>query len=422
MELLAKAKELLSFETTSQSGTKAFGEVLKKLYPDFLWKATKDESGCALHYFETNENSNKIDLLIYGNVDTVNSSSLSLWTETECDPLNITFKKNKLYGLGASHEKISLVPVLNALEKTKTKINAVFVAGYGREMNMIGAKRTISEVVQKRSVEKIIVLQPTESNFLNKSLGRTKIEVFFPFSDEEKKLKEEHDLRENIFSQSKIFNKKGEESLNEDVIFKALKSFSLLPSGTLLLDFSGGTGTITEAQSVYFEIDAAPTLEVSMISRLEGLSKTLNKVNIALLDKFKLLKPSKALHLGKASTTTEGVFFYGYNLIPPGVSVADLNSWFNEFSNQVENFGGQVRVRDNKKPFQNEKSVTKETGSLQVTEATVFSRYYSDIQIFGAGKEGLQHKPNELVSLNQLKDSEERFDGFLNKFNSKEDL
>ena len=413
MDLLAKTKTLLSFETSAQRGTKDFGEVLKKAFPEYDWHSTKEESGCALHYFETGSKESiteEVDLFIYVNADTNNASSLSLWKETDCDPLNITFKTDSVYGLGANHEKVSIIPVLNTIKKLENKGKIIFVAGYGREMNMIGAKRAISEILDKRPVKNTLVLHPTESKLLKSSVGRTKIEVFFPFTDEEIRLKDDHDLRENIFSQSKIFNKKEESSLNEDVIFKALQSFSLLPIGTLLLDFSGGTGTITEAQSVYFEIDAAPSLEKSMISRLESFSKILNRVNKTLLDKFTPERPSKALHIGKAMTTTEGVFFYGYNLIPAGVSTSDLSSWFKMFSDEVEKQEGFVRVRDNKKPFNSKEIDAKnEPGALQVTEATIFSRYYSNICIFGVGKEGLYQKPNEHVELSELRAAEENF-------------
>jgi hypothetical protein len=421
MDLLAQVKTILSFETSSQRGTKDFGGVLRRSFPQYDWRSTKEESGSALHYFnirsEDASRPDEIDLFIYANVDTNNPSSLSVWKETDCDPLNITFKKDHVYGLGASHEKISIVPVLNALSKSSYNGNVLFVAGYGREMNMIGAKRTISEIIDKRSVGQTLVLHPTESKFLKSSVGRTKIEVFFPFTEEERRLKDDHDLRENIFSQSKIFNKKDDQSskhqnLSEDVIFKALKSFSLLPAGTLLLDFSGGSGTITEAQSVYFEIDAAPTLERSMISRLENFASILNEVDKTLLDKFSPIKPSKALHIGKATTTTEGVFFYGFNLIPAGVSVNDLNSWFKKFSDEVEKQEGFVRIRDNKKPFDENVGVLK-GGALQVTEATVFSRYFSDISIFGVGQEGRSQKPNERVSMSELREAEEKFTDFL---------
>ena len=421
MDLLSQAKAILSFETSAQRGTKDFGDVLVNAFPQFDWQSTKDESDCALHYFELKGKSDSadIDLLVYVNVDTNNPSSLPLWSETDFDPLNITFKKNTIYGLGASHEKVSLIPVLNSISKNDFSGNLLFVAGYGRELNMIGAKRSVSEILDKRDVKQIVVLHPTESKLLKSSVGRTKIEVFFPFTEEEKQLKDDHDLRENIFSQSKIFNKKDDPILDEDVIFKALHSFSLLPTGTLLLDFSGGTGTITEAQSVYFEIDAAPTLEKSMIGRLESFASILKKVNKTLLEKFKPLKPGKALHLGKAATTTEGVFFYGYNLIPAGVSVGDLNSWFKLFSDEVEKQEGFVRIRDNKKPFSAESIGNDEVGALQVTEATVFSRYYSNISIFGAGQEGLYQKPNEKVSIPQLEEAERSFSSYIKKLESR---
>ncbi len=425
MDLLAQVKKLLSVETSLQFGTKNFGQTLKEIFPDFEWSSTNDESGCALHFFETNttDSTKPVDLLIYLNVDTNNLSSLALWTETDCDPLNVTLKKDRIYGLGACHEKASLIPVLNALKEVNTSKNILFVAGYGREMNMIGAKRTVAELVRgsstnkvnKREVKQTLVLHPTESKFLTSSVGRTKIEVFFPFSDQEKKLKDEHDLKENIFSQSKIFNKNDRNSLDEDVIFKALRSFSLLPTGTLLLDFSGGTGTITEAQSVYFEIDVAPTLENSMVSRLDCFSKILNIVNAALLEKFRFKKPAKALHIGKASATTEGVYFYGYNLIPPFVSVSELNSWFKKFSDEVESQGGVVKVRDTKKPYCKKMTEKNDPGALEVTEATIFSRYFSDVCIFGVGKEGLSQRPNESLSLSELTESKKLLIDFLKK-------
>ena len=413
MVQLAKLKKLLAVETSLQSGTFHYQGVLKSTFPNFKWKNTNDESGRALHYFETKEEAESIDFLIYVNLDTSNPSSLSLWTETDFDPLNITLKKGRLFGLGASHEKASVTPVLSAISNLKSdKKYIVFVGGYGRELNMIGAKRCVAEIIKKRAVQKVVVIHPTNNRPSFSSSGRTKIEVFFPFSDEEKKERDRHDLRENISSQSKIINKFQGESLKDDVIFKALEPCANLPSGTLLLDFSGGTNTITEAQSVYFEIDSSPLLEDSMVSRISEFSKTLEELNLELINKFSKRVPPKALHIGKAVTTTEGVSFYGYNLIPSLVSPSELNAWFRRFESTIKKNQGVIRIRDTKKSFaakQIDSNIKGTTDCLKVTEATIFSRYFEDVRIFGVGEEGLSQKPNEYLIMDELVVTEDYF-------------
>ena len=418
MNQLAQVKELLAVETSSQTGTLHYRNVLNKTFPQFNWKSTEEESGRALHYFETQEQCPSVDFLVYVNLDTHNPSSLSLWTETDFDPLNITLKKGRVFGLGASHEKASLTPLLSAISKFPNhKKNIVFVGGYGRELNMIGAKRCISEIVKKRSVEKVVVVHPTNNQPSFSSSGRTKLEVFFPFSEEEKEERDQHDLRENISSQSKVINKNEGDRLVDDVIFKALKSCSNLPSGTLLLDFSGGTNTITEAQSVYFEIDSSPLLENSMVSKMSDFSDTLEELNLELINKFSKKVPPKALHIGKVVTTTEGVSFYGYNLIPSLVSPSELNAWFKRFDSIIKKNDGTIRIRDTKKSFVSnigDKSLIEVTDCLKVTEATVFSRYFDDVRIFGVGEEGLSQKPNEYVVIDELTAAENYFLEFFN--------
>lgn len=418
MTPLTQVRELLSAETSSHAGTLHYGKLLKKIFSEFDWRITSEESGNALHYFETQAESLNIDYLVYINLDTNNPSGLSLWTETDFDPLNITLKKGRVYGLGASHEKASLVPVLSAILKLKAlKKNIVFVGGYGRELNMIGAKRCISEIVQKRPVKKVLVVHPTGNLPSFSSSGRTKLEVFFPFSEEEKNERDQHDLRENISSQSKVINKNEGDRLVDDVIFKALKSCSQLPSGTLLLDFSGGTNTITEAQSVYFEIDSSPLLENSMVSKMSDFSETLEQLNFELINKFSKKVPPKALHIGKVVTTSEGVSFYGYNLIPSLVSSSELNVWFKRFDSIIKKNKGTIRIRDTKKSFVSKvdyKALAEVADCLKVTEATVFSRYFDDVRIFGVGAEGLSQKPNEYLVMNDLDAAENYFLDFFN--------
>lgn len=404
-EALKLSKQALACESSQRSGNESLSTFLKTHFSVFPWQSLKLDSQY-LHYFDwkKNKNSEDIDLLFYINGDTNNPSHLSLWNESHFDPLNPTLKQGKLIGLGAAHEKASLVPSLMALKKSlkKENLNIFFAIGYGKEDGMLGAKRLHSELLKTRKVKKMCVAFPTESKPVFHSVGRTKMEVFFPFSEKEKQARENHNTQENTLSQSKIYNHRGGERLEDNVIFKALEACSLLPGGTLLLDMSAGRNTITEAESLYLEVDFSPNIKDSMVSRLEKISEVLLDLNQKLLQLFSTERPRRALHLGKCTVTSEGLSLYGLNLIPPKASVEELKDFYELFHSEVEKAGGLLRIRDSKKPFSNSNFSQEETVCLNVTEASYFSRYYNDIVILGLGKEGLAKQANEFLSLDEL--------------------
>jgi len=404
--LLNTSRAVLSAETSERSGSADFIKVLQNNFSKLKWQALNVHGENTVFYVESNPEKAIVDLVVYTNIDTANPSHLSLWTQTDFDPLAVTLNKGSLFGLGASHEKIAIVPQCLALEKVldlDLDLNIVLAAGFGRESKMRGAKRFLSEFLKDRKVKKVCVTSPTQSKFFLGSAGRLKTKVFFPFSKKEKELRAAHDLKENISSQSKIYSFLGGESLESNTIHKVIQSCKKLPIGTLILDLDGGSSTVTNPETTYFEVDFEVPFANSMISKFENFGELLLKLDQDLQKKFGSCKPAKALHIGRAFDSEEGVTFFGYNLIPAGTTKADLEKWFTQFKNAVETVGGQVMITDAKTPYINTCVAIENTKTcLDVTEASVFEKICKDIVIFGPGLMGASKQPNESVLLSEL--------------------
>jgi hypothetical protein len=410
-EILELSRSILGAESSERSGTEMLGAVLKRTFQSFPWKETQSHGGSSVFYFETMEQSDHIDLLCYVNADTTNPSQLSLWTETDFDPLAITFKKGRVYGLGAAHEKMTLVPlclsIQNKIEELKDAgLNIMVAVGYGREAKMRGARRLMTEVIQNKKVSKVCVAHPTQSETLYGSAGRLKTKVFYPFSEDEKKVRSQHDLRENISSQSKVYSYNGDETLKGNTIFQMIESCSHLPSGAVLLDLEGGLSHISQPETTYFELDLTTPFEGSMILKFANFSEILMKLDQELTERFNSREIKKSLHIGKVSDSEEGVTFLGYNLIPAFTKQNDLDAWFEQFQKAVLEVGGELTIVDAKGPYINPKyNEAASKNCLNVTEASVFSKHCEDIIILGPGIDGMAKKPNESISIEALKRS-----------------
>ncbi len=411
--LLTVCRKALAIESSRVVGNKLIGEFLKETFSDFKWSEVTVHGGNSLFYTETNPQKNKIDILCYSNLDTGTPGHLSLWDETEFDPLNPVVKKGKLFGLGASNVKLSIFPQLKALIDTSKESlsdkNIVIVGGFGRESNMRGAKRALRDLVKKREVDRLFVSHPTGSCLSRGSIGRLKMRVFFPFTEDEKNYRKEHDLKENNLSQSRIFSSEDASAINANSIYKLIESTQLLPEGTLVLDLEGGTSYTTEPESTFFEIDFEPKLKQSVVQKLKKFSDLILKINDGLLDGFVNKDLKRAIHIGRCMDNEEGLTFYGYCLFPSNIETPQLDEWLNEFKKNVEEVGGEVKVMDlqapvllnNSSDFLNQKYVN-DLISLNSTEASFFAHHFPNVYIFGPGDEDLSKKPNENVDLHDL--------------------
>lgn len=406
--VLDLSQKILGVESSERSGTVLFGKTLQEAFPQLKWESLPVHSESTVYYTETQPGRKEIDLVCYVNADTANPSQLSLWTETDFDPLAVTVKKGRVYGLGAAHEKISIVPQGLALtsileDKYFANKNILFAVGYGRETKMRGARRLLSEVLSDRVIHKVCVAHPTENKISYGSAGRLKTKVFFRFSEKEKALRLEHDLKENISSQSKVYSYVGGGALKSNTIFQMIESCKYLPKGTVILDLDGGSATVTEPETTYFELDLLPPFANSMVLKFENFGEQLIELDADLLSRFQTTELKRAIHIGRCFDSDEGVTFFGFNLIPAYTSKADLDVWFDEFRSAVETVGGEVMITDARASYINQaRSAKGDRYCLNVTEAGLFSKVCNDIVILGPGKEGLAKKPNESISIEEL--------------------
>lgn len=418
--LLDSCQKILGSESNLRVGMTFFSDALKKTFPSLKWAALEVRNGLTAYYHESLPSKKEVDLLIYANVETTNPSQISLWSETDHDPLSITFKSGKIFGLGAEQEKVTFVSQVYAYSQIEElyaakDINVLLVASYGRESKMQGAKRIMREVVKGRKIKKILLAHPTENKIKFGSSGRVKTKVFFPFCAQEKKLRKEHDLRENISSQSRIFSFPQGEELSENTIFKMIQDCKNFPSGTILLDLDGGSSSLSEPESTYFEVDFEAPFENSLVSKLSGFGDFLLDINKQLLDMYPSAEVKRAIHIGRCYDTEEGILFFGYNRIPATISLSKLDEWFKVFKTTIAKAGGEIDLIDARSPYMPDKNQDADF-TVNITEASYFSKFCKDIAICGAGKEKPSRQANESITLSEVRESCEVYFSLLKEY------
>ncbi len=426
IELCRKA---LSIDSSIVNGTSDFTEYLVQLSKSMsLQSAVKNYLFRDLDFqnilISNTNNYSEIKYLFVNPLDTEAPGPFRSWTLTDQDPFDITIKDGRIYGLGANCGKLHNVLLLKALsEISDAKKNKFALLGtYGREVRAHGALRFLKE--KGIAPMNLIVGFPTSNQVVHAQAGRIRMRINFPFTDEEKELKSNHDEQEHSSSESQYFHSKPEENDLEEArdfgtnnaIVEALHFIVNLPDQLLVLDFAGGKDLYSDPRSCLFEFDLANGQNIQMGTKLKYFFKFMSELTSEFKKytnvEFSPIHPM--LHLGRVVCDLEGIEFWGECIFPPGIPEVVSEAWINKLREEINSIGGSSKLLSQRWPyvyngskfFINELLQFNETAMAQslsyTSEADLFHLVGFKSLIYGPGDFTQMFKPNESVSLKSL--------------------
>jgi acetylornithine deacetylase/succinyl-diaminopimelate desuccinylase-like protein len=445
LSFVEKCRRLISLETTPSHGNKEAVEYLGELCKD---------SGFHVEYqrefLDGLEQCNLIarpeaqlpekELLLQTHIDTTEPGHFSLWTRTQSNPFNASIYNDLMVGLGVAESKLDFLCKLEAAKRfvgKPLKRPFVLVATYGAQRGMAGAIKLVRK--KKINAKWALIGSPTNLQMTVAGQGLAVIEVFVPFSEEEKEYRHRHDVQESSSSQSRMFTGKAAHSSKpapgSNAIMKMLGYLAQLPNEIAVMDLDGGISYNTVPSNAVLEIDAMAGFKDPIAPKLSSLFTALQTVENKLLD-FKDARfdpPHPTMNLGTIRTTEDGVVLSGSCRLPPTVTDQVYESWMTILKTTCDSMGATFRVRDYRKGFETNPeselvkaaSVTLQTLQLSAspqffsdaTEASVFSRWGTECIVWGPGQSvGNSHAPNESIKLQDLDVAVDFYRRFLERF------
>lgn len=377
------------------------------------------------------------EFVLETHLDTPDPGAYALWAKTDHNPFGAsiypTEEGDVIYGLGSADVKLDFLCKLYALSEASRvnrvwRVPPVLVGTYGEELGMAGAVR----LIRKKKVRPLAILvgEPTELRPVIAGKGFASVEIEIPFSDAEKKFREDHLLGESVLTQSRLFSGKAAHSsapqYGESAIEKMLDSLERLPAGIAVIEIEGGVNFNTVASQAVLEIDSASELSGDELKHL--MAQKLVRVRAAIRrvqDRFRLFPDADfvprepTLNIGMIRTFEDHVKLSGCVRLPPTVSQEEYESWMRILREACAAEGAGFRIGDYKAPFrldpgssllQVAEGALAEMGinaprSTQAVanEANVFAKFGIETLVWGPGQGvGNSHTPSECVKISDL--------------------
>lgn len=431
MSFVDKCRQLIALDSTPSRGNKEAAFFLGKLC---------EEAGLYVDYQHESldglEQSNLIarpekeipeqELLLQTHIDTVEPGHFSLWTRTQSNPFNASIYNDLMFGLGVAESKLDFLCKLEAarfLSGKALKRPFVLAATYGSQRGMAGAIKLVRK--KKIRAKWALVGSPTQMELIIAAQGLAVIELFVPFSEEEKEYRRRHDMQESSSSQSRMFSGRAAHSQKPDqgdnAIMKMLAYLEQLPAGIAVMDLDGGTNYNSVPASAVLEIDVMGGFQDPIVPKFSNIHGALLKVQ-SQLEQFRddrFDPPHPTMNLGTIRTNEDGVTMSGSCRLPPTVTDQTYEQWMQILQQTCESNGATFRVRDYRKGFevsphselvQTAAETLTQLGLKSVpgafagaTEASVFGRLGVECVVWGPGQSvGNSHAPNESIKMRDL--------------------
>lgn len=387
------------------------------------------------------ENRPDSEFLLQTHLDTVDPGPFSLWTLNDSNPFDAHIIDGKIYGLGTADVKLDFLCKLEAIasfgKDRSWKLPPVLVGTFGEETGMHGALKLIRK--NKISAKMAVIGEASDLKIISSGKGFASVEIDIPFSDEEKKYREDHNLRESTATQSKIFRGKTVHSsvphLGDSAILKLLNHILMLPESINVMEIDGGNNTNSVAAHAYLEIDMVTSLQDSLLKKISNVYNSILKLE----DDFKkyidesFVPSIPTLNIGMIRTTENGVQMFGTCRIPPSVDHEVYENWMKYLGEVCNANHAHFKVVDYKKPYRTDDDTMLVRGCLQelkdmglsdhtitqssTNEASIFTRLGIDCVCFGPGKrEDNMHTPQEHVALEDLNKATEFYKRIIERF------
>lgn len=442
MSFVDKCRQLIALDSTPSRGNKEAASFLGKLC---------EEAGLYVEYQHESldglEQSNLIarpekdipeeEVLLETHIDTVEPGHFSLWTRTQSNPFNASIYNDLMYGLGVAESKLDFLCKLEAarlfvgkarsgagpISGKRMKRPFVLAATYGSQRGMAGAIKLVRK--KKIRAKWALIGSPTNLELITAGQGLAVIELFIPFSEEEKEYRRRHDMQESSSSQSRMFSGKPahsqKPSQGDNAIMKMLAYLEQLPAGIAVMDLDGGLNHNSVPGSSVLEIDVMGGFKDPIVPKLSQIHAALLKVQ-SQLEQFRddrFDPPHPTMNLGTIRTTEDGVTLQGSCRVPPTVTDQAYEQWMRILQQACQANGATFRVRDYRKGFE----VSSDSDLVRVasetltqiglkptpgafagaTEASVFHRLGVECVVWGPGLSvGNSHAPNECIKMRDL--------------------
>ncbi|MGZ3774187.1 MAG: M20/M25/M40 family metallo-hydrolase [Pseudobdellovibrionaceae bacterium] len=367
------------------------------------------------------------EFLLQTHLDTVDPGPFPLWTETGANPFDAHIIEGKIHGLGVADVKLDFLCKLEALasfgDNREWRLPPVLVGTFGEESGMQGALKLIRK--NKISAKMALIGEPSNLQLINSAKGFASVEIRVPFSEDEMRYRQEHNLRESTSTQSKLFHGKAAHSstphLGESAIAKMMESLMMLPDSVNIMEIDGGNNFNTVPSHAFLEIDMVSIIKNPISKKIANIYRAVKVLEAEFLN-FKdndFYPATPTLNIGLIRTNEDDIQISGTCRIPPLITHEIYEGWMDRLRHVCEENEATFRVIDYKKPFRTEVNSILVKGCLDelrtmglsdepisqasTNEASIFSRIGIDCVCFGPGKrEGNVHTPNEHVALTDL--------------------
>jgi succinyl-diaminopimelate desuccinylase len=379
------------------------------------------------------------EFMLLTHLDTADPGGYGLWTKTGANPFNASIYLDTVYGLGAASAKLDFLCKLQAVSELKGatwRLPFVLVGTFGEEIGMQGAIKLVRK--KKVNAKMALVGEPTELRLSHAGKGFAGVEIDIPFSEEEMKFREQHDLGDGATSQSRVFVGRAAHSsvpqMGESAITKLFEYLTRLPQGLAVMEIEGGISYNTVPSHAVLEIDMVGDLENSMAGRLTRINQAIADVE----ERFKDLAdeefdpPEPSLNVGMVRTFEDHIRLCGCVRLTPSVSDVIYEEWMAILRNACQEIGADFRVINYKQPFRTGldeplvQACRQALGDLGrsmqcvaqsvTTEANVFNRFGIASLVIGPGRGvGNSHAPNEHVKIEELHEAVRFYKGVLER-------
>lgn len=380
------------------------------------------------------------NLLLVSRMDTLDPGDYGYWVRTGANPFNASIDGENMYGLGLVDAKADLACKLLALRSVrlkKFKKKAPVLLGTFGLGSGIGAIRFIRK--KAISVSAAIVGAPTQLRLARKGPGYAKVEISIPFSVDEIKNRERHDLSEASVSESKMFSRKSDGSLIQgfidNPILRVIEYLKNLPEGMSIISIEGGVNSDAEPDSAVLEVDLSRSVTEGVGLKLIAIGEALKRLSAELKTVIDTdLSPAySTVTVGTIRTLPEEIRISGVCRLVPAEGRNVYESWIEGLRQACANTGAMFHIIDYKPPFvavsdeaffKFAKSVLSDVGlnedliaAKRCTEANVFQRLGIESAIFGpGGYNNPAHASQEYVQVKDLERATEFYTKLIERY------
>jgi acetylornithine deacetylase/succinyl-diaminopimelate desuccinylase-like protein len=434
-------RKIISYDSSPASGTWEAVQWIstlaqsRGLHVEIIEEAYNDQRQANI-LIRPKNNRPEVELLLQAHLDTPDPGPFGLWTNTGNNPYDAHIIENRIYGLGAADVKLDFLCKLEALssfdKETTWRLPPVLVGTFGEELGMSGALKLVRK--NKFTAKMALISEPSNLRLITAGNGIATVEIRVPFTEQERKYREEHNLRESTSTQSRIFGGKAAHSstphLGDSSIKKMFEYLMQMPQDLIVMEMDGGVNFNTVPANAFLEVDSYNGLKDSIGKKLVSIYRSIKDLETQFLA-YQHNPPT--LNIGVVRTFEDHIFISGSCRVPPNLGTDVYELWMQKLKISCEITGGQFRISDYKRPYSTDESspfvkaclsemkemgLSVDTHSQSSTnEASIWSRIGIQCVSFGPGeREGNIHTPREQVNIDDLKKAIEFYQRVIERF------